>query len=73
MKKTNTPPTHEQWLDLWHKALSLATCEAIPDSILDNYTRHRLTSFLCDQSFESGKQERRRKKRISGKLTDTFQ
>lgn len=62
MKKTNTP-THAQWLDLWHKALSLATCEAIPDEIFDNYTRHRLIGFLSDQSFESGRARERKKER----------
>lgn len=73
MEKTNPPITHTEWLALWHKALALATCEAIPDEIFDNYTRHRLIAFLCDQSFESGRQDRRRKKRMRGKPTDAFQ
>jgi len=73
MKKTATTPTHTEWLALWHKALALATCEAIPDEIFDNYTRHRLIGFLCDQSFESGRQDRRRKKRMRSKPTDTVQ
>lgn len=71
MKKKPSTTSHAEWLELWHKALALAACEAIPDEILDNYTRHRLTGFLCDQSFESGRQERRRKKRMMGKPTDT--
>lgn len=73
MKKTNIPITHTEWLALWQKALDLAMCKEIPDEIFDNYTRHRLTGFLCDQSFESGRQERRRKKRMRGKPTDVIQ
>jgi len=54
MKKA-TAPTHEEWLNLWHKALGLATCEAIPDEVFDNFTRHRLTGFLCEKALESGR------------------
>lgn len=54
--------TQEIWSDLWNKALDVAMCEAIPESILDSYTRSRLTSFLCDQTFQAGRQNRNREK-----------
>lgn len=65
--------TAKEWAELWNKALDLAMSQSIPEEIFDTYSRQRLTGFLCDQSFESGRQERRRKKRISGKPTDVIQ
>lgn len=62
MKKTTT---HTEWLELWQSALNLATSEAIPLDILDDYTRSRLTVFLCVQASEAGRREK--KKRPKGR------
>jgi hypothetical protein len=79
MKKATL--THEEWLSLWQKALDLATCEAIPLDVLDDYTRHRLTVFLCVQASEAGRRERKlrpkvptlKQLRIDGKPADVLQ
>lgn len=77
-----TTPTHEEWLKLWQSALNLATSEAIPLDILDDYTRHRLTVFLCVQASETGRRERKSRRpkvkvikqlRIDGKPADVLQ
>lgn len=53
-------PTHEEWLKLWHSALDLATCEAIPESVFDSDTRSRLTVFLCCEALEAGRREKKK-------------
>lgn len=67
--------THEEWLALWHSALALATCEAIPEDILNDYTRHRLTGFLCEKSFEAGRRKKKKhpKGRVLKRSTDVIQ
>lgn len=78
MKKA-TAPTHEEWLNLWHAALALATCEAIPETIFDSDTRSRLTVFLCGEALDAGRRQREKKKcpkgrcALKSKPTDVIQ
>lgn len=61
-----TAPSHEEWLVLWHKALDLAACSALPEEVFDNFTRHRLIGFLCEKALESGRSQR--KNRAKGRV-----
>ncbi len=61
-----TAPSHEEWLVLWHKALDLAACSALPEEVFDNFTRHRLTGFLCEKALGSGRSQR--KSRAKGRV-----
>jgi hypothetical protein len=73
--------THEEWLVLWHKALDLAACSALPDEVFDNFTRHRLTGFLCEKALESGRSQKKgrakgrviKQRRTEGKPADLIQ
>lgn len=55
--------TTTEWTVLWNQALDIAMSEAIPEEILDSYTRQRLTGFLCEKALKSGRRERNGKKR----------